>query len=121
MRTVVLDFGPDVHDQAKEFWTVALAAEIRRGISHSEYHVLEHPAALGPVMVQLVGENGSRVHLDIETDDLHAEVRRLVAAGAAVVQKLEKWTVMRDPAGLLFCVVPAGSEDFATLSHVVDT
>jgi len=120
MRTVVLDFGPDVHDQAKEFWKVALAADIRRGISYPEYHVLEHPAALGPVMVQLVGESGSRVHLDIETDDPRAEVRRLVAAGATVAEEHDEWTVMSDPAGLLFCVVPAGSEDFAALSHVVD-
>jgi hypothetical protein len=27
--------------------------------------------------------------------------------------------VLRDPAGLLFCVVPADSEDFSRLSHVV--
>jgi hypothetical protein len=120
MRTVVLDFSSDIHDQAREFWKVALGADIRRGTSYPEYHVLAHPAALGPVMVQLVGDGSSRVHLDIETDDPPAEVRRLVAAGAAIEQEHDEWTVMRDPAGLLFCVVPVGSEDFATLSRVVD-
>jgi hypothetical protein len=119
MRTVVLDFGSDVHDRARDFWKVALAADIRRGTKYPEYHVLEHPAALGPVMVQDIGHGESRVHLDIESDDPTAEVARLVSAGASVLEQFEHWTVLRDPAGLLFCVVPVGSDDFASLSHTV--
>jgi hypothetical protein len=120
MRTVVLDFGSDVHDRARDFWKVALAADIRRGKRFPEYHVLEHPAALGPVLMQDIGDGESRVHLDIESDDIAAEVMRLVKAGASVVQQHEDWTVLRDPAGLLFCVVPGESDDFASLSRSVD-
>ena len=47
-----------------------------------------------------------RVHLDIETDDVPAEVGRVVALGATVVEEPEGFTVLRDPAGLVFCVVP---------------
>jgi hypothetical protein len=46
------------------------------------------------------------VHLDIHTDDLDAEVDRLERLGAQRVQRGHSWWVMRDPAGLLFCVVP---------------
>ena len=120
MRTVVLDFPSDVHDRARDFWKIALAADRRRGNKFPEYHVLKHPAALGPVLIQDIGDSESRVHLDIESDDLTAEVTRLVKAGASVVERHEEWTVLRDPGGLLFCVVPAGSDDFASLSHTVE-
>jgi hypothetical protein len=119
MRTFVLDFGSDVHDAARDFWEVALAGEMRRGTKYPEYHVLEHPAALGTVMVQDIGDGGSRIHLDIETDDPVAEVARLISAGATLEQEHEEWTVLRDPAGLLFCVVPVASDDFAALSRPV--
>jgi len=51
------------------------------------------------------------VHLDIHTDDLNAEVARLERLGAERVQLMNAWWIMRDPAGLPFCVVPdpAGS------------
>jgi hypothetical protein len=47
-----------------------------------------------------------RVHVDIRTDDLPAEVARLEKLGAERVQQVHSWQVMRDPAGLLFCVLP---------------
>ena len=119
MRTVVFDFEDDVHDAATEFWRVALMADLRRGHTYPEYHVLEHPAATGEVMIQRLGEGPSRLHLDIETDDPPAEIARLRTAGATIVAQHDEWTVLRDPAGLLFCVVPVGSEDFAGLAQVV--
>jgi hypothetical protein len=52
------------------------------------------------------------IHLDLHADDREAEVDRLVALGATVVetktQRLgnaeESWTVLRDPEGNGFCV-----------------
>jgi len=52
-------------------------------------------------------EHESRVHLDIETDDIPAEVARLEKLGASVVKKLERWVVMQAPSGQRFCVVRA--------------
>jgi hypothetical protein len=46
------------------------------------------------------------VHLDIETDDVGAEVARVVALGADVVEEREGYVILRDPGGSLFCVVP---------------
>ena len=47
----------------------------------------------------------SRVHLDIETDDIEAEVARLEALGAKRVNHVHTWCVMEAPTGQRFCVV----------------
>jgi hypothetical protein len=54
----------------------------------------------------------SRVHLDIETDDIEAEVRRLEALGATRVVQTGSWWVMQAPTGQRFCVVRAASKGF---------
>ena len=56
------------------------------------------------VQIQRV-EHESRVHIDIETDDIPAEVTRLEKLGAVVVDRLERWVVMEAPTGQRFCVV----------------
>jgi Glyoxalase-like domain len=58
------------------------------------------------LLMQRLESGAPRVHLDIHTDDLDAEVARLQRLGAKRVQKVQTWWVMRDPAGLLFCVLP---------------
>jgi len=56
----------------------------------------------------------ARVHLDLETDDVAAEVARLLALGAAVEAEHNLFTVLRDPGGMVFCVVPVQTAgDFA--------
>jgi predicted enzyme related to lactoylglutathione lyase len=51
----------------------------------------------------------NRVHLDLDTDDLAAEVRRLVGLGATVVHEKDqwqtRWCTLTDPEGNEFCVV----------------
>jgi hypothetical protein len=71
------------------------------------------------VQIQRV-EHESRVHLDIETDDIPAEVARLEKLGAVVDKRLERWVVMRAPSGQRFCVVrvqrdgwPKGATEWA--------
>ena len=50
-------------------------------------------------------DHDSRVHIDIETDDIPAEVARLEKLGAKVVDRLQRWVVMQAPTGQCFCVV----------------
>ena len=57
-------------------------------------------------------EHESRVHIDIESDDIPAEVARLEKLGAKVVQRLERWIVMEAPTGQRFCVVRAQRAGF---------
>ncbi len=52
-----------------------------------------------------------RIHLDIETDDVPAEVARVLALGATVLEERQGYTILRDPAGLVFCVVPVQTGD----------
>jgi len=56
------------------------------------------------VQIQRV-EHDSRVHIDIETDDIASEVARLEKLSAAEVDRLERWVVMQAPSGQRFCVV----------------
>jgi hypothetical protein len=57
-------------------------------------------------------KHDSRVHLDIESDDVEAEVARLEKLGARRVQKTNTWWVMEAPTGQRFCVVRAKAPDF---------
>jgi hypothetical protein len=52
------------------------------------------------------------VHLDIETDDIEAEVRRLEGLGATRVVQVHTWWVMQAPTGQRFCVVRKSSPGF---------
>ena len=45
------------------------------------------------------------MHIDIETDDIPAEVRRLDRLGARAVDRPGRWVVMQAPTGQRFCVV----------------
>lgn len=78
--------------------------------------VLQHPDGVGPRLLFHRRPKSSTehipIHLDLTVDDREAEVERLVALGATVVEtktwmmgsSLETWTVMRDPEGNGFCV-----------------
>jgi hypothetical protein len=61
--------------------------------------------------VQIV-DHPSRVHLDIEADDIDAEVRRLEKLGAKRIQQIQSWWVMEAPTGQRFCVVRASTANF---------
>src|SRR5262249_60225029 len=50
-------------------------------------------------------DHPSRVHLDIESDDVEAEAARLEALGARRVAKVQTWWVMEAPSGHRFCVI----------------
>jgi hypothetical protein len=120
LRKFFIDAPTAVHDRTRDFWVTALAAQPHRGVKYPEYHWFEHPASLAQIFVQDVGTASARYHLDIETDDVGAEVGRLLAAGAHEVERHEGWVVLRDPAGLLFCVVPEDGDGFAERATVVD-
>ena len=56
------------------------------------------------VLIQKV-DHPSRIHLDIESDNLEAEVERLEALGAKRIGFVKRWWVMEAPTGQRFCVV----------------
>ena len=103
---VLIDCNVEDVDQAAAFWSAALGRSIDRAHpgTRGNYCMLETPPDEPIVQIQRV-QHESRVHLDIETDDIPAEVARLEALGATVVQRLERWVVMQAPTGQRFCVV----------------
>jgi hypothetical protein len=99
---------PDL-DAAGRFWSGALGLPARPP-DGSSYRPLDASALGLNIEVQAV-EHPSRVHLDIETDDVEAEVARLEALGARRVEKVRSWWVMEAPTGQRFCVVPTSRWD----------
>ena len=93
-------------DEAARFWAQALgrAVDMNHAGSRGNYRMLETPAEEPIVQVQRV-DHESRVHIDIETDNIPAEVARLEQLGASVVNRLERWVVMQAPTGQRFCIV----------------
>ena len=93
-------------DQAANFWAQALgrAVDSSHPGTRGNYVMLETPPDEPLVQIQRVGHE-SRVHIDIETDDIPAEVARLEALGAELVSRLERWVVMQAPTGQRFCIV----------------
>ncbi len=63
-------------------------------------------------------DHPSRVHLDIETDNIEAEVERLEKLGAKRVVKIHSWWVMEAPTGQRFCVVNIKRSEFATEANL---
>src|SRR6476660_6447765 len=94
----------DVNEAAR-FWSQALgrAIDLDHPGTRDRYCMLETPPDEALVQIQQV-EHESRVHIDIETDDIPAEVARLERLGASVVARLERWVVMNAPTGQRFCV-----------------
>jgi hypothetical protein len=120
LRTIVLDFAPEGHDAGRQFWATALAGTAGKPDERSEYSWLERPASPAHILLQRLDEGPSRVHLDLESDDMDAEIARLERAGAQRVERFERWQVLRDPIGMYFCVIPPQSPDFAVLARSVE-
>jgi len=103
---LLIDCRTDDIDAAADFWAEALGRPVdpRHPGNRGNYRMLETPPDELSVQVQRV-EHESRVHIDIETDHIAAEVARLEKLGARVDKRLERWVVMQAPTGQRFCVV----------------
>ncbi len=114
----IIDCRTDDLRGAARFWSGALGMPERvLPAGEGERYVGLDDASRGlHVEVQAV-DHDSRVHLDIETDDIEAEVRRLEALGARRVAQVHGWWVMQAPTGQRFCVVRAKAADFAATAN----
>jgi glyoxalase superfamily protein len=107
LSVIVIDVPPGDHGRELAFWQEAAGAPLAQNTQFPEYHSALLPGSGFGLLIQRLGDGPSRIHLDIHTDDLAAEVARLERLGAQRLERLEHWQVMRDPAGLVFCVVEA--------------
>ena len=103
----IIDCQTDDLDAAASFWSQALGMTIDGpdAVDGPDIYVRfgETPAEL-VIEVQKV-DHPSRVHLDIEADDIDAEVARLEKLGAKKIGFVKRWWVMEAPTGQRFCVV----------------
>jgi predicted enzyme related to lactoylglutathione lyase len=112
--TLVIDCKVDDLKPAAEFWSRALGKPVASvdQDGDGQYAELETAADEPIILLQRVTHE-ARVHLDIETDDLEAEAKRLEALGAKrVALKHERWWVMEAPSGHRFCIVRRQRAEF---------
>jgi predicted enzyme related to lactoylglutathione lyase len=112
----IIDCHTDDLDGAARFWGAALGLPVSTEGGAGAYRQLEKVPGGLHVEVQKV-EHSSRVHLDIESDDIEAEAARLEALGAKRIGNVKRWIVMEAPTGQRFCVVRPQSEDFPAAAN----
>jgi hypothetical protein len=103
LSTFIIDCKTEDLDKATQFWSAALGRPAKPS-NDPGFADLEASEDEPLVMVQKVSHE-SRIHLDIESDDLEAEAKRLEALGAKRVAFVKRWWVMEAPTGQRFCIV----------------
>jgi hypothetical protein len=103
-----VDSPPALHDAEVAFWQAA--THWRWAPSDAdEFAGKLHPEPGNPVQLlfQRLGDDDPgtsvRVHVDLGSDDVDAEVDRLVRAGARRLWPGRGWYALEDPAGVPFC------------------
>ncbi|MEU0601531.1 VOC family protein [Streptomyces sp. NPDC006393] len=105
---VCLDVPPSSHGAEVAFWSGLLTAAGWRSLPGSlpEFHVLQPPPGLPVrVLLQRLGEERpASAHLDLACADIGATRSWHESLGATHVADHAHWTVLRDPAGGLYCL-----------------
>ena len=105
LAAFVMDCKVEDIDAAARFWSAALGRAMKPADPDSPtYRELEADPEEAMFLLQKV-DHDSRIHLDIESDDLDAELERLEALGAKRVAYVKRWWVMEAPTGQRFCIV----------------
>lgn len=114
VATVVIDLDEESFEEGARFWGAALG---RERLTRSERFESLRGRLGGEgglyVGLQRGMDDPQKYHLDIETDDVEAEVSRLQELGAQVKARIRSHVVMRAPGGHTFCVVPTTRGDFS--------
>ena len=118
----IIDCDTQDLDAAARFWGAALGHPLREQsltVENAAYRTFETGAQGLHIEVQQV-KHASRVHLDIETAHIEAEVQRLEKLGAKRLRQVRSWWVMQAPSGQKFCVVRPQRADFAASANSWD-
>jgi len=110
---LIIDCNTDDLEMAAVFWTQALGFAAGNSLDPEDenyVHLETGPDDL-PIEIQKV-THPSRVHIDIETDNIEAEVARLEKLGAKRVEQVNSWWVMQAPTGHRFCVIKVQKPSF---------
>jgi predicted enzyme related to lactoylglutathione lyase len=115
---VLIDVPRADYAAAVDFWQATLDRPAEAEAEDPDYTSFGEPTTGVRFTVQAVDDDRPRIHLDIETDDVGAEVARLTSLGATTITPHDGWAVMADPIGNPFCVVPVQVPDAFAASAV---
>lgn len=122
LSTVVIDCAEDAFEGGVAFWSRAFGKEPLPEEGEPTRYVSLRGRVGGEggptVLLQRVPAAERAVHLDLESDDVEAEVARLEGLGARVRARIDRHVVMVAPTGHAFCVVPALRGDFPAKAAV---
>lgn len=119
LSTLLIDAPTTQATRSAAFWSAALGTSPRTIPGEPQFIVL--PTAVpGLVTAVQAIDGGARYHVDIETDDVAAEVARLTGLGASEESSWQGCHTLRAPGGHLLCIIPVHSDpaSFAELAHV---
>lgn len=106
LSTFLLDCQVDDLSASAEFWSKALGKPIATVDQDGDGRYAElRTESDEPILLLQKVAHPSRIHLDIESDDIDAEVERLEKLGAKRIEKIRTWWVMEAPSGHRFCVI----------------
>jgi hypothetical protein len=119
LAILLLDLPPEHHAGGSAFWAGATGRVAAPDPADADWASLGAFADGFHLEVQRTGAGTPpRWHVDVETDDVPAEVTRLEALGARRHRDMGFSWQLTDPAGLVFCVVGvqtgAAFEKYAT-------
>jgi predicted enzyme related to lactoylglutathione lyase len=115
LSTILIDCAESDFDAGVAFWSAALGREAIPEEGNPRYASLRGRIGGegGPyVTLQRVPAAERSIHLDIESDDVEAEVARLAKLGARIKRRFPDYVVLTAPSGHAFCVVPKARGDF---------
>lgn len=109
ISTLMIDCLDERFDAAVDFWAGALG--LTPHADDKNYVTLGKVS--GPLFVRLQRvKKDPGFHIDVETDEMAAERRRLEQGGGRTRYKVKRWWVMEDPSGNPLCLVRPESAGF---------
>ncbi|MDQ4008714.1 MAG: VOC family protein [Actinomycetota bacterium] len=114
LAQVCIDAPAPLFDRELEFWRQVTGWQTSRS-GRPEFTDLVGPEdATLQLLLQRLDDHDPgttvRAHIDLGSDDRDAEAERLVGIGAHYVERFDGWIVLRDAAGLDFCVTGKSPE-----------
>ncbi|PZF97174.1 VOC family protein [Micromonospora endophytica] len=116
LSTILIDVPRGQAPAATAFWSKALGVPARAVPDEQQFTSLRG-ALPGLVLAVQAVDDQARYHVDIETDDVEAEARRLIALGAVEVGRWLECITLRAPGGHLVCVIPCHIDPKTFESH----
>jgi hypothetical protein len=119
LSTLIIDTPNSQAAVSAAFWSAALGVPAHSPPGEPQFNTLSNSVPNLVTTVQSI-DGEARYHVDIETDDVAAEVARLIKLGAVEEASWQGCHTLRVPGGHLLCVIPMHSdrETFTNLAQI---